>query len=216
MPFAVVTVAAMAIGVSEMRLAGDGAGRWHQALSNSVEKEPEACDALREWSSANSGRARTFGATGKGWGYEPRRATWREYLSQESLDDAAAGGNLYYVAKVWTASDHGLLVRTEQRSFSDDWRLFVDYCFRPSGGIAVVSSELFYWPSETIALQTVQYDQKGHETQRREGSYEIKDGRDPKAPDGEASVWMRRNLVVYRRAADLPFHRMLSLPKSNR
>jgi hypothetical protein len=56
------------------------------------------CSQAAKWAQTHAAVARLFGATSTVDGYEPKHSTWREYPSRRALEEAAEGGNLFYVA----------------------------------------------------------------------------------------------------------------------
>ena len=210
---AMVAVAASFAGSGHCGLTAGARGRRQIQWANRTEAR-STCNDLREWAARNAGLARLFGATSSGDGHEPKKSTWREYPTQEALDAAGEGGNQYYVAKVWTARDGSLLVRTAERSFSDDWGLSVDYCYRPSGTVAFISVELIFWPSRVLIREDIEFDASGRETGRTAGHFDIKSEQILPSPDKMAEDWLRHTLVAYRRSSDLPFYKIYASKKA--
>jgi hypothetical protein len=204
---ATVAVAALVAGSGHHGLSAGERGRREIQWANRTEVR-STCDDLRTWTAKNQGLARLFGATSTGNAYEPKKSTWREYPTQEALDVAGEGGNQYYVAKVWTLRDRSLFVKTAERSFSDDWGLFVDSCYRPSGTVAFMSVELFFWPSRVRVREDIEFDASGREITRTGVQFEINGGEALATRDKVAGDWLRKTLVVYRRSADLPFYKV--------
>jgi hypothetical protein len=210
---ATVAVAASSAASGHYGLTAGERGRREIQWTNRTEVR-STCNDLREWAARNAGLARLFGATSIGDGNEPKKSAWREYPTQEALDAAGEGGNQYNVAKVWTAGDGSLLVKTAERSFSDDWGLFVDHCYRSSGTVAFVSVELFFWPSRVRIREDIEFNASGGEIARTAVSSDIKGGQVLPTPDKTAEDWLRHSLVVYRRSSDLPFYKIYASKKT--
>jgi hypothetical protein len=210
---ATVAAAASLAGLGHDGLTAGARGQRQIQWANRTEAR-STCNDLRTWTARNEGLARLFGATSTGYGYEPKKSTWREHPTQEALDAAGEGGNQYYVAKVWTARDGSLVVKTAERSFSDDWGLFLDYCYRPSGTVAFVSVELFFWPSRVLVREDIEFDASGREIARTTGHFDIKGEQVLTTPEKTADDWLRHTLVVYRRSSDLPFHKIYASKKA--
>jgi hypothetical protein len=172
----------------------------------------KACEEASAWAKAHHGNGRLFGGT---WRDSSRTLAWREFASQGDLDKVA-GGTVFNVAGVWTAPAGILFVQTEAWSSSGDWRMYVDYWFRASGSVARTASELRFLPSNVIARQTVEYDGNGHQTNRADHYYDIHTERELKELDEEARDWRTKIMVVYKRAADLPFYKILTSTKARR
>lgn len=169
------------------------------------------CTEAPTWVQTHPGAARLFGATSSGDGYEPKHSTWREYPSQAALDKAGEGGNLFYIASVWTLPSGTIFVQTEQSSFSGDWGLHVDYCFRESGISAKVVSELRMLPSRAITRQTMDYDARGREVGRRTTRHDLHTEAELDAERAkEAREFEVFPTPVYRRVSDLPFFTMFA------
>jgi hypothetical protein len=172
------------------------------------------CADAAKWAETHATEARLFGATSSGDGYEPKDSIWREYPSQLALEEAGVGGNLFYVASVWTLPSGGIFVQTEESSFSGDWGRYVDYCFRQSGIVAKIASELRMLPSHAITRQAIDWDAQGREIARRTTRFDLHTKAELDAGRAkEARGYEIFPTPVYKRVSDLPFYKLFTKRK---
>jgi hypothetical protein len=170
-----------------------------------------ACAETEAWAKAHATAARLFGATSAGEGYDPKGSKWQEYGSQQQLEQAAEDGDLFYQASVWTPASGSVLVQTVETSFSGDWGLTVVYCFRPSGTLAQVTSELRMLPSQVMTRQSITCDEKGRRISRRTTRQDLETGAELGAEQARAArAYEVIPTPLYKRVADLPFYRLLA------
>ena len=125
-----------------------------QGTSQITVTDRERCEQASARADAGLADARVFVETSQ---ERSGKESWREHAV------ADIDGEEYDVAYVWTSPSGGLFVRTEQSSDSGDWYLSVDYCFRPSGTLALRSIDYRDLPGNLKALLTSEYDASGRE-----------------------------------------------------
>jgi hypothetical protein len=110
-----------------------------QTARTSVPLRPDlksVCEKARSWAKANEGKERRFAAVTSGQGYNPAQATWKEYPTEAAFLREPVEGSVYYTARVWEAPSGAMFMTTVQNSFSEDWMLYTDYCYLPSGWLS--------------------------------------------------------------------------------
>jgi hypothetical protein len=188
--------------------------RYQQPKPAGGSRVDVGCANAEKWAEAHATEARLLGATSNGDGYDPKDSIWREYASMLALEEAGAGGNMFYLASVWTLPSGDIFAQIEQSSFSGDWRLDVDYCFRQSGDVAKIASELRMLPSHAITRQVIDWDAQGRETARRTTRYDLHTTVELDAV--RAKEARRYEIVptpVYKRVSDLPFYKVFTKGK---
>lgn len=176
--------------------------------------EQQPCDGAAEWTTAHPDRARLFGGVSR---ENSRTLTWREFPTQADLDKVA-GGTVFDFASVWTLPSGALFVQTEATSFSGDWALYVDYCFRPSGTIVRINSDLRVLPEDTMTKETFEFGIDGRQVAARTTYYELKTKTELTGHAADpAREWKARfPTPMHRKMADLPFYNLLKQPRPNR
>jgi len=182
---------AAVLAASLVGLSSSGWRRGQQPKSAVGSPVDLGCANATKWAETHATEARLFGATSSGDGYEPKDSLWREYASQLALEEAGAGGTLFYVASVWTLPSGDIFVHTQQSSFSGDWGLYVDYCFRQSGVVAKIAWELRVLPSHAITRRAIDWDVQGRETARRTTRYDLHTKAELDRGAGEGSTEIR-------------------------
>lgn len=175
-----------------------------------VASQSASCDAAKVWTEDHRNDGRVFAATSPDDFYNARRSTWTEYPSLEALSVASSSINMHYQAIVW-ATPSGRYIVTNEWSFSEDWMLETDYCFRSDGTVSRMASELRFLPGRSITRRSVYFNPSGRERNRELNYYDLESGRrlsDEESKGAQVADAIRP--VVYTRTRDLPFHKLLA------
>jgi hypothetical protein len=98
-----------------------------------------------------------------------------------------------------------------ETSFSGDWGLTVVYCFRPSGTLAQVTSELRMLPSQAMTRQVIGCNDQGRQVRRTTTRHDLATGAELAAERAkDARGYEVIPTPLYKRVADLPFYRLLA------
>jgi hypothetical protein len=101
-------------------------------------------------------------------------------------------------------------------SESGDWFLRTEHCFRASGVVARLSSNLMFLPTKVAVIETIEFDQKAQELRRGTNYFDV-DARDVmKPPDQQARDWLNKMRTVYTKVTELPFWKLLSADTGGR
>jgi hypothetical protein len=142
------------------------AGAIGRADQDSPSRLPEPdrvlCQQASAWVRTHPDSTRLFGGT---WQEDRKKLEWREYRSEAALDEVA-DGTAFDIARVWRVPSGALFVRTQAWSGSGDWALYVAYCFRASGGVVRIDSELRELPGKTITKEALRCSISASEQRR--------------------------------------------------
>jgi hypothetical protein len=203
------TALALAVGLAT------SAGTIGRAGQDSPSRLPEPdrvlCQQTSAWAGTHPDSGRFFGGT---WQEERKKLEWREYRSEAALDEVA-DGTVFNIAHVWRVPSGALFVRTQAWSGSGDWALYIDYCFRASGGVVRIDAELRELPGGTITKEAFEFDHEGKQLESRTTHYDLRSkaalaGEKAEEARGWKAIWPT---PVYKQMRDLPFYTLLGQRK---
>jgi hypothetical protein len=157
------TRTALALAVGLAMSAGTVGRAGQDSPSRLPEPDRVLCKQASAWARTHPESKRFFGGT---WQKEQKKLKWREYRSEAALDEVA-DGTVFDIAHIWRVPSGALFAQTQAWSGSGDWALYVDYCFRASGGVVHIDSELRVLPGGTITKEAFEFNSNGKQLEYR-------------------------------------------------
>ena len=161
------------------------------------------CNALDQRAARDEMPVRIFADVATGIRDVP--SDWREFETDGAREERDTGENLNENAHVWSKEGKTVFVHFLYQSPSRDWAHEVDYCFRPGGSLARVSSELRTFHGKVRVVRNAAYGPTRAALSRREHVFDLESGQ----PRHDRE-FMDHAAPIFWSVSELPFSGLLA------
>jgi hypothetical protein len=157
--------------------------------------------ALSERILANVGPAREGGSP-----------DWREFKTAEERSARDTEESRNESADVHLRAGRVVYARFLFQSESQDWTLYVDYCFQPDGSLARVNSELRTFHGDVRVIRVVTYGSARTVLSQKETVFDLQSGEAIDERELKKREFVDNKAPVFWSVKDLPFNALLGRP----
>ena len=137
---------------------------------------------------------------------------WREFKTAEERSAQDTGDNRNESADVYLKEGRLVYVRFLFQSESQDWTLYVDYCFQPDGSLARVNSELRTFHGDVRVIRVVTYGSTRTVLSKKETVSDLQSGEAINERELKTREFVDNKAPIFWSVKDLPFNALLGRP----
>jgi len=173
------------------------------AEPNPADEANAYCDALKGLATGEKMPFRILADVSSGRREGP--PDWREFETDDERARQDTGDNLNGNANVYYKKEQAVYIHVLYQSPSRDWGHYVNYCFRPDGTLARISSELRTLHGRVRVVRTFLYDTSRGVLSQSKRVLDLESGE----PVAKGRDFIDQEVPVFWAMSEFPFYKLL-------